>query len=322
MIAAAGAPLLSVEGLTVAPREAPDRPIVADAALSVGRGRALGIVSESGCGKSLTCLAVMGLLPGALVRTAGRVRLDDMDLEASGRAGVRGRRIAMVFQDPAASLNPLRRMGAFLAGLLRLHRGLGWRDARDGAVHLLGVVGMPAPRDRLRAHPHELSGGQNQRVMTAGALAGEPELLLADEATTALDVTTQAQILSRLADLRRERGMGLVVVSHDLGVIAEAADDVAVMYAGRVVERAPAPALFRGPRHPYAAGLVASIPPERGRAPLYAMPGLPPTGGAALGSCAFAPRCARATSLCRTALPPLHGDDGRAVACHHPLGGR
>ncbi|MBW8639659.1 ABC transporter ATP-binding protein [Hoeflea sp. WL0058] len=228
-------------------------------------GGALGIVGESGSGKSLTCLSIMDLLPGALKQSAGVVRLHGKPL-APGRKGIRGRRIAMIFQDPGATMNPLRRIGPFLSGLVKLHRGLTGAAAEAEAVRLLDSVRMPAARARLRAYPHELSGGQNQRVMIAGALAGDPEILLADEPTTALDVTTQAQILDLLAELRAERGMGLVLVSHDFGVIAEAADHVAVMRAGRVVEKAPADRLFSFPQHPYTASLLASIPPELGRA--------------------------------------------------------
>ncbi|MEO4044734.1 ABC transporter ATP-binding protein [Hoeflea sp. CAU 1731] len=273
--AAAGTPQLSIDGLSVAHRTSPHNLLVSDVSLQLPPGGALGIVGESGSGKSLTCLSIMDLLPGALWQSAGSIRMNGAPL-APGRKGIRGRRIAMIFQDPGATMNPLRRIGPFLSGLVKLHRGLTGAAAEAEAVRLLDAVRMPAARERLRAYPHELSGGQNQRVMIAGALASDPEILLADEPTTALDVTTQAQILDLLAELRAERGMGLVLVSHDFGVIAEAADHVAVMRAGRVVEQAPANRLFSFPQHPYTASLLTSIPPELGRASVLTSRKSPP----------------------------------------------
>jgi peptide/nickel transport system ATP-binding protein len=311
-----------VEGLTIAPRAAPDRPIVADVTLTVAVGGALGIVGESGSGKSLTCLAAMGLLPRGLHRTAGRVTFDGAELTALAPdrlAAVRGRGIAMVFQDPAASLNPLRTVGGFLGGLLRLYRGLVGPRASGEAADLLRRVGIAAPAQRLSSYPHELSGGQGQRVMIAGALAGVPRLLLADEPTTALDVTTQAQILALVEDLREKEGMGLVIVSHDFGVIARAADEVAVMYAGRIVERAGVRELFRAPRHPYTRGLLDSVPPDAGGLRPAPLPPQRAAPGASAPGCAFAPRCLRASGLCRAVRPALAETAGRAVACHHPL---
>jgi oligopeptide/dipeptide ABC transporter ATP-binding protein len=301
---------------------APERPIVADVHLTVPDGGALGIVGESGSGKSLTCLAVIGLLPRALRRTAGRIAFDGAELTALSAdrlAAVRGRDIAMVFQDPTASLNPLRTVGGFLGGLLRLHRGLVGPRASNGATELLARVGIPAPARRLSSYPHELSGGQGQRVMIAGALAGAPRLLLADEPTTALDVTTQAQILSLVEDLRTRERMGLVIVSHDFGVIARAADEVAVMYAGRIVERAGVRDLFRDPRHPYTRGLLDSVPPDAGRLGPAPLPPQHAAPSASAPGCAFAPRCGRATETCRRVRPTLVEAAGRAVACHHPL---
>ncbi len=312
--------LLDVQALAVAPRSARERSLLEGVSLDLPRGGALGIVGESGSGKSLTCLSILDLLPPALVRTAGRIVVDGSAIGEGATGGAfRGRRAAMLFQDPAAALNPLRRVGRFLTDLLRLHRGLRGRAAEAEALRLLDCVGLAGAPERMRAYPHQLSGGQNQRVMIAGALASEPELLLADEPTTALDVTTQAQILDLLAGLRRDRGMGLVIVSHDLGVIARAAETVAVMYAGRIVEAGPVDALFRRPRHPYTAGLLASLPPETDRRPLTPMSGQPASGGAVRDACAFAARCPRATSHCARALPPLIGDGERDVACHHPL---
>lgn len=313
-----GTALFAAEGLAVAPRGNAGAPIIEDVSVALWRGGALGIVGESGSGKSLTCLAMTGLLPSGLVRTAGTVHLDGVRLsDAPERMrAARGRRLAMVFQDPVASLNPMQTVGGMLAGLLRLHRGLDRSAARDAAGDLLAGVGL-LPR-HLRSYPHELSGGQSQRVMIAAALTGEPDVLVADEPTTALDVTTQAQILDLLERLRAERGMGLVVVSHDFGVIARAAEDVAVMYAGRVVETAPVRELLRAPRHPYSAALLTSIPPDRGAMPPPRPPAREPAAAVRPGAgCAYAPRCPRASDLCRTTRPP------RAVpgapACHHPL---
>jgi len=317
--ATAAAPaLIEVEGLSVAPRATPERRLLSDVSLTLPPGGALGIVGESGCGKSLTCLAVMGLLPPALTPVAGRILFDGAE-SAADRRGLRGRRMAMIFQDPGATLNPMRRVGPFLTGLLRLHRGLTGRSAEAEALRLLDAVGIPAPRSRMRAYPHELSGGQNQRVMIAGALAGGPDLLLADEPTTALDVTTQRQILDLLTGLRRERGMGLMLVSHDFGVIAAAAIEVAVIYAGRIVERAPTARVLRNPRHPYTAALLAAIPPERGRPPLRSLPGQPPSPGVVGPACPFAPRCPQARPLCHAEPPPLRRHDPAEVVCHFPL---
>ena len=310
--------LLEVEQLSVAPKGAADRPLLSAVSLSVARGRALGIVGESGCGKSLTCLAIMGLLPTGLAQTGGRLRFDGQE-PAADRRGLRGRRMAMIFQDPGATMNPLRRIGPFLTGLLGLHRGLTGSAAQAEAVRLLDAVGIPSARARLRAYPHELSGGQNQRVMIAGALAGDPDLLLADEPTTALDVTTQAQILDLLTGLRRDRGMSLILVSHDFGVIATAAEDVAVVYAGRIVEHAETATLLRAPRHPYTHALLSAIPPEEGHAPLRTLSGQPPAPGEVGPACPFAARCPAAAPRCRTEAPVLSGPPTRQVACHFPL---
>ncbi len=320
VVAASPAPLLRVEGLTVAPRAAPAAPIVADVSLSVPAGGSLGIVGESGSGKSLTCLAVMGLLPRPLIQTGGTVRLGERTLtglSARELVAERGRRVAIVFQDPVASLNPVRTVGRGLTGLLRLHRGLLGTPARDVAARLLEGVGLS--RRHLPAYPHELSGGQSQRVMMAGALAGEPSLLIADEPTTALDVTTQLQLLDLIERLRAETGTALLIVSHDFGVIARSAEQVAVMYAGRVVETAPVRALLRRPAHPYTLGLLASVPPEHGRAHRAPLPPATTVARAGAPGCAFAPRCERAGEICRHARPPLARLREGFVACHHPV---
>ena len=276
-------------------------------ALDVGAGEALGLVGESGCGKSVTWLAALGLLPAKAVVT-GSVRLDGQELlgaPAPMLERVRGGRVAMIFQDPASSLNPVLRVGRQITEALALHRGLRGAAARAEALRLLDQVGIPDAARRLDAYPHEFSGGQSQRVMIAMALAGQPDLLVADEPTTALDVTIQAQILELLAALRRETGMALVLISHDLGVVAETCDRVAVMYAGRIVEEAPVQALFANPAHPYTQGLIGALPELDGaRRRLAAIPGGVPEPWAMPPGCAFAPRCPAHHHACDAAPPP------------------
>ena len=274
--------------------------------LDVAPGEALGLVGESGCGKSVTWLAALGLLP-AKANVTGSVTLRGEELLGASAARlerVRGGRIAMIFQDPASSLNPLYRVGAQITEALALHRGLTGSAARAEARRLLDQVGIPDAARRLDAYPHEFSGGQNQRVMIAMALAGEPELLVADEPTTALDVTIQAQILELLGAIRRSTGMALVLISHDLGVVSETCERVAVMYAGRVVEEAPVARLFEGPAHPYAQGLLGALPPLEGpRRRLAAIPGGVPEPWAMPRGCAFAPRCPLRMGACDAELP-------------------
>jgi peptide/nickel transport system ATP-binding protein len=307
-------PLLHLAGLSVAFGGAT---VVHGIDLSIGPGEALGMVGESGCGKSVTWLAALGLLP-AKARVGGSVKLGGAEILHAAPATldrVRGGRVAMIFQDPASALNPVHRLGRQVQEALRLHRGLGDAAARAEAKRLFDLVGIPDAARRLDAFPHELSGGQNQRVMIAMALAGQPELLVADEPTTALDVTIQAQILDLLQALRRELGMALVLISHDLGVVAEVCDRVAVMYAGRLVEEAPAARFFAGPRHPYAQGLMAALPPLDGpRAPLRAIPGGVPEPGALPPGCSFAPRCPQRDAACDAGVPML-----RAVARQHDI---
>ena len=288
--------------------------------LSVMPGEALGLVGESGCGKSITWLAALGLLPAHAMVT-GSVRIGGKELPRNKAAleRVRGGRIAMIFQDPASALNPVLRLGRQVSEALTLHRGMTGAAARVEAKRLFDLVGLPDAARRLDAFPHELSGGQNQRVMIAMALAGQPDLLIADEPTTALDVTIQAQILDLLQSLRRETGMAMVLISHDLGVIAETCDRIAVMYAGRIVEEADADSFFAGPRHPYAQGLIAALPPLTGpRRPLNAIPGGVPEPWAMPPGCAFAPRCPHRVPVCATVVPPLtQAADGHAAACVH-----
>ena len=277
--------------------------------LEVCQGEFIGIVGESGSGKSQLLLALLGLSsPGAIL--GGSIRYRGRELLGAGNAvlnEVRGNRIGMVFQDPMTALNPYLRVGTQITEVLRLHRGLSRRAADSRAAELLDAVQISAPRQRLRQYPHELSGGMRQRVMIAMALACEPEILLADEPTTALDVTVQAQILELLRTLRQRLGTAVVLITHDLGIVAELADRIAVMYAGRIVEEAPTDTLFAASRHPYTEALKLSIPrvdldlPER----LPSIAGVPPNPARLPPGCAFAPRCRYRIDACELAVPPL-----------------
>jgi peptide/nickel transport system ATP-binding protein len=309
-------PLVRLTGLSVAFDGAP---ALRGIDLSVAKGEAVGLVGESGCGKSVTWLAALGLLP-AKARITGSVMLDGQELigaPAPVLERVRGGRIAMIFQDPSSSLNPVHRIGKQIMEALGLHRGMTGSNARAEAKRLLDLVGIPDAARRLDAYPHELSGGQNQRVMIAIALAGQPELLVADEPTTALDVTIQAQILELLQSIRRQMGMALVLISHDLGVIAEACERVAVMYAGRIVEEAPVEQLFQSAAHPYTQGLIGALPPMDGpRRRLAAIPGGVPEPWAMPPGCGFAPRCEFRSAPCDSAIPGLMGlSDQHRAAC-------
>jgi peptide/nickel transport system ATP-binding protein len=298
-------PLVSLRQLRVAFGGVP---VLHGIDLDVHRGETLGMVGESGCGKSVTWLGVLGLLPRSAA-VSGSAVLDGQELLGAPAATldrVRGGRIATIFQDPASALNPVHRIGTQVAEAVRLHRGLDGAAARAEARRLLDQVNIPDAARRMDAYPHELSGGQNQRVMIAMALAGRPELLIADEPTTALDVTIQAGILDLLRRLQMEAGMTMVLISHDLGVIAETCRRVCVMYAGRIVEDAPAEALFDRPLHPYAAGLLSALPPLAGpRRRLESIGGTVPPPGRLPPGCAFMPRCERAVAECGAAPPPL-----------------
>ena len=312
-------PLLSIEDLHVA---AAGRPVIEGVSLDIAPGEMVGLVGESGCGKSVTALAVMRLLASPPMRqTGGTIRLDGRDLSAlDDRAmqAVRGNDIAMIFQEPMTSLNPVFSIGDQVAEAITLHRPVPRAQALDQAADLLALVGIPAPRAALARYPHQLSGGQRQRVMIAMALACEPRLLVADEPTTALDVTVQAQILDLLDDLRRARGMAVLLITHDLGVVSQYCDRVAVMYGGRIVEQAPAADLFARPRHRYTHALLATIPAANPPgAELPAIPGSVPPPGARPPGCAFHPRCAAVLDRCRSDLPPLAGDT-HLVRCWNP----
>ncbi|MFD4399671.1 dipeptide ABC transporter ATP-binding protein [Kitasatospora sp. NPDC058478] len=304
------APVLSVRDLSVSfPSEAGPVEAVRGIGFDLLPGRTLGIVGESGSGKSATALAVMGLLPPT-ARLGGRILLGGRDLAAmddKGLSRVRGQDIGMVFQDPMSALTPIFSVGRLLSQALRVHRELSKKDAWEQAVELLDLVGIPDPRERAKSFPHEFSGGMRQRVVIALAIANKPSVLVADEPTTALDVTVQAQILDVLRLAQRETGAGLVLITHDLGVVAGHADDVAVMYAGRIVEHASVDELFRRPTMPYTARLLASVPTvdsgvER---PLIPVGGEPPSLVGLPGGCPFAPRCAVALDVCRTTEPAL-----------------
>jgi oligopeptide/dipeptide ABC transporter ATP-binding protein len=318
-------PLLEVADLRVAVdrRDGPALEPVRGVSLTVEPGETLAVVGESGCGKSITCLAVAGLLPRRCHVAGGAVRFEGATLTAMGpRAAraIRRRGMASVFQDATNGLNPVLPIGRQIAEAARLRAGMTRAEARREAIRLLGRVGLPDPERRAREYPHQFSGGMNQRAMIALAVAGGPKLLIADEATTALDVTIQAQILALIADLRREYGMGVVLVTHDLGVVAESADRVAVMYAGRIVETATVDALFAAPRHPYTLGLLRALPrADRDDAPLLGVEGVVPPLDALPPGCAFAPRCPRAALACAAGEPAATpAGPGRAVACLRP----
>jgi peptide/nickel transport system ATP-binding protein len=293
--------------------------------LTVEAGECLGIVGESGSGKTMTALSVMQLLPPGGHITGGRVLLDGQVISAlddEAMRHVRGNEIGMIFQDPMTSLNPTMTIGDQIAETVRLHRGADRQAAAARAVEVLGLVGMPRPAERIRAYPHQLSGGMRQRVMIAMALAAEPKLLIADEPTTALDVTIQKQILELIDDLRKRLGMAVILVTHDLGVIAGRADRAVVMYAGRVMEDTSTLRLFGNPRHPYTEALFAALPEKAadvsGR--LYNIPGQPPDLTRPPAGCKFAPRCRYAQDSCRAAEPPLEGGWDHRYRCFFPVG--
>jgi peptide/nickel transport system ATP-binding protein/oligopeptide transport system ATP-binding protein len=315
-------PLLRIEGLrTVFRSGAGDIAAVDGVDLDVPRGRTLGIVGESGCGKSMLSLSVMRLVPPPGRVAAGRVLLDGrnlLDLTPGEMRRIRGAEVAMIFQEPMTSLNPVHPIGLQITEAMRAHEpSAGTRELRDRAIAALERVRMPAPARRFEEFPHQLSGGMRQRVMIAMALACRPKLLIADEPTTALDVTVQAQILDLLRDLQAETGMSIILITHDLGVIAEMADEVAVMYAGRVAERASAGDLFASPQHPYTLGLLGSVPRlDEDRDRLLAIEGMVPPPFALPKGCRFHPRCPFAIAACTTAQPALEAiAPGHFAAC-------
>nr|WP_249159113.1 ABC transporter ATP-binding protein [Bradyrhizobium jicamae] len=293
--------------------------------LSVGAGRTLGIVGESGCGKTMLSRAILQLLPKK-AKLSGRVMFDGQDLpqlSPEKLRKLRGQSLAVVFQDPMTSLNPVLTIGTQLIETIQEHLELDLAEARKRSIELLAAVGIPAPEQRLAQYPHQLSGGMRQRVAIAIALSCEPKLLIADEPTTALDVTIQAQILDLLAREQQRRHMAMIIITHDLGVVAGRTDEVAVMYAGRVVERAPTPALFKQMRMPYTEALLAALPKldAAPHTPLPAISGRPPDPTRPLKGCSFAPRCRYAAGRCNTEKPALSAAETpeHVYACFHPI---
>jgi len=339
-------PLLQVEHLTTGfPAPAGTLVAVNDVSFSILQGETLCLVGESGSGKSLTAFSILRLVPPPGRVLDGSIRFrgrDLLSLSENQMCAVRGADIALIFQEPMTALNPVFRVGDQIAEALVVHGRMDWRAARAEAVRLMGAVRIPDAASRARDYPHQLSGGQRQRVLIAMALACKPALVIADEPTTALDVTIQAQILDLLRQLQAEHGLALLLITHDLGVVAEMADRVAVMYAGRIVEQGPVDAIFASPQHPYTKGLLASLPGSRsavegaGAAPrqargapsssrgarrLHAIEGTVPTLANLPPGCAFEPRCAERIGVCREAVPALVALGGdRAARCVHVLG--
>ncbi len=316
------APLLEVRDLSIE-LGTPTAPldVVRRVSFTIADGRTLGLVGESGCGKSITMLALMGLLPPA-ARVTGSIRLQGQELVGRSQrelSALRGKRMAMIFQDPMTSLNPVMTVGEQIVEAITIHDRAMPRQAKlDRALDLLKLVTIPFPERRLLQYPHELSGGMRQRVMIAIAMANDPELLIADEPTTALDVTVQAQIIELLQRLQRERQMGLVLISHDLGVVAGIADEVAIMYAGRICERGTVDAVFDRPHHPYTHGLLASLPKiDQTLDRLTVIPGSLPSLAVRPKGCRFHPRCSFAQAICATDEPALRPIGGGALAACH-----
>ncbi|WP_195822601.1 ABC transporter ATP-binding protein [Roseobacter sp. MH60115] len=318
--------LLTVENLRIelALRSGP-APVIDDLSLSLEAGKTLSFVGESGCGKSMTALAIMGLLPDVGRVAHGSIRFDGDELTTLPDARlreIRGNDISMIFQEPMTSLNPVYTVGEQIAEVLRRHKSMSQRDALARAVDLLDSVRIPNAKSRVSAYPHEMSGGQRQRVMIAMALSCAPKLIIADEPTTALDVTVQAQIFELLRDLARDTGTALILITHDMGAVAEMADDVVVMYAGRAAEVGPVHAILKDPRHPYTQGLISCVPhlkadPTAAREELTEIPGIvPPLSAFGTDSCLFASRCAHVHDRCLERRPPAFPcPAGQAASC-------
>lgn len=295
---------------------------VNDVSFSVEKGRILGLVGESGSGKSVTGFSIMGLIDAPGEVSAGRVLVDGADLRAlsdEDMRKMRGSKVAMVFQDPMMTLNPVLRVGDQMAMAVRVHRKMSKKAALEQARKALDTVGIPSPEERLHAYPHQLSGGMRQRVAIAMALLHSPSVIIADEATTALDVSIQGQILAEVRELADETGAAIVWITHDLAVVSSLADDICVMYAGRIVERGTARQVIEHPRHPYTKGLLESIPALHAPGtPLPQIPGSTPQLSRLPQGCPFRPRCPRASDVCTT-VPPADTVDDQTVLCHHPL---
>jgi peptide/nickel transport system ATP-binding protein len=320
------APVLAIEGLQTHffTRQGVVK-AVDDVSFSVEPGKIMGLVGESGSGKSMTGYSIMGLIdpPGRVV--SGRILLNGMDLramDASGMRSVRGNRVAMIFQDPMMTLNPVLRVDTQMVEAIHAHRTVSADAALAEARDALARVGIPSPDERLKSYPHQFSGGMRQRVAIAIALLNKPDLIIADEPTTALDVTIQGQILFEMQKLCRESGTALIWITHDLSVIAGLADDISVMYAGKLVEQGPVDAVLTRPAHPYTRGLIQSVPGSnvRGR-PLHQIPGMTPSLLELPAGCPFRTRCERATDACASTPPLQNREDGRALRCFHPYEG-
>ena len=314
--------LLEIENLTVTFKTSSGPFKAVDGvSLSCDKGEILSVVGESGSGKSVAMLALMGLLPWTATVTADAMRFDGRDmlkLSSRERRKIVGRDISMIFQEPMSSLNPCFTVGFQIGETLRLHLGMGRAERRARSIELLELVGIPAPEDRLSQFPHQLSGGMSQRVMIAMALACNPKLLIADEPTTALDVTIQAQILDLLISLQQEKGMALILITHDMGVVAETAERVQVQYAGQKVEEQPVKGLFTEPHHPYTAALLAALPERATSKLLPSIPGVVPGQFDRPTGCLFSPRCSYATDRCRRGVTRQGAELGHAL-CNYPL---
>lgn len=313
-------PLLKVEHLDVGFKNRKSFvKILDDVSFDIQPGETVCIVGESGCGKSLTSLAIMGLLPPGGRIAGGQIIYNHEDLtkkSAKEMSKIRGNEISMIFQEPMTSLNPVHTIGKQVAEAILIHQSVSKKEAWDRAIELLRLVGIPSPEARVKNYPHEMSGGMRQRVMIAMALACRPKLLIADEPTTALDVTIQAQILEQMNALKKRFGMAILMITHDLGVVSEMADKVIVMYAGKVVETTDIKRLFQNPRHPYTQGLIASMPRlDKEVDELPIIPGNVPAPEDMPTGCRFSTRCPFATELCRTKAPGLYGDEAHRVSC-------
>ena len=322
------AAILEIVGLKVAfgPSSSQALSVVHGLDMSVGEGEIMGLVGESGSGKSVSCLAIMQLA-GPQAHVSGYARFKGQDLLSMSEkdiSGLRGSELAMIFQDPMSSLNPVKTLRSQMFEAIRLNNPAFFKASRGDfeseTIRLLEEVGIPEPKSRLSAYPHQLSGGMSQRAMIAMMLAGSPALLIADEPTTALDVTIQAQILRLLKGLCDKRGMAIILITHDLAVVAETCDRIAVMYCGRIVETGDIVSVFRSPTHPYTHGLLNSRPHlEKGDFRLTPIGGIVPSPNELPDGCAFAPRCFKATDICAKSIPPFELMDARGVACFHPI---
>jgi len=323
-------PILEVRGLSIeAGSESRPIPIVQEVSFSVTAGSTLAIVGESGCGKSMTALSLMRILPEPGVRiSAGEIRFDDEDLVTASEQRMqelRGNIISIIFQDPIASLNPIQTIGDQIIEVIRTHRSVSKREARSRAIELLRSVRLPDAERRINYYAHRLSGGMCQRVMIAMAMAGAPRVLIADEPTTALDTTVQAQVMALLRKAQTETGTAIILITHNLAAAAEAAENVAVMYAGRIIEHGPVRDIFLAPAHPYTKGLLGAIPDDADRdgdvAKLTEIPGNVPRPGTLPEGCAFEPRCKNSQARCRQERPDLFREGNRLVACFYPDSG-